>query len=1164
MKEAEPSAEAEAPSRSTSRPPLLPVMTASPQTTPLAHALGARGLSRARGATALVRGLGSVGIEAARLLTHSGLARVVLVDDGEISPDDVASNLLLRDEDVGAVRSKTVADRLLHAASADETTSSTGANGCTDGGWVTSVEARGGPLLPGDIHPRCGIDVVVSTGDDVDAQCALNEACRASGVGFVYAHAPGLFAFAFTDLGDAWVVEDARTVHAPPAMLESVTRDEPLAAVTVCDAASHGLRDGDVVTFTSVEGMTELNAAFNADDPAGGARVIESVAGPYAFAVRENTTGYGEFKGGGYVHQQPRPMRCAFRSMAATLDDAASATASGGGTPGGLSVEAHLTLAYAGEHATTVAAALLRSIGSLRCLAPGDDARAFGAASVASVAGAGGSDAAGGDKEDNVGDGELSGSGAEAATEAATLLACGARVEIPAVCVVGGALAANEALKAVSGCHVPSRQWMIFDAVEAADVELRRAAAAAAAPVPRVAPSGVAGVRDIVGCATWRAVSDLRLVLAGAGGVGREVLRVWALMRAGGFGGRGVGEVNVVDGAAVEAHDAARGGVLRPGDKGAPKAQIVLDRVAAWKGARPDAPRADGSRRGWAAHGAWLGRGAAFSSSSSNALLTLADVGRYPEDRLEGVDGIVCAVDTLSDRRAADDLSLRHRCALLDAGVDGDRASVHVAVPHRSVPWSAGPRDPPDFEPPSCVLGNFPHTFAHASKWARDLFRALFMDAPRRTNAYLREPGFVSDTLRAPGRDASARLSDLRDLHASLVADRPLELSACVRWARRKFDELFVDGPNRMLASFPPEQRTAAGVPFWSGTKRQPAPLTFDPHNPAHLTFVVAAANLRAAVYGLMGRLDAEFHHEALEAGASDGRQRREVSREVVSKVTAAAREGSGVGGGDEDDGADVEAAKLAAAEIECEELLASLPARESLAGYRLVESVFASRDTLHAGFVAAAASCRAEVHRIPTPTPHDLASIAADARPGLPAPAAFAAGLVAIETYKLAALSASKDAGHAAADTSGGTPTFRQSYASLGNNVFSSAVPLPVTRATVTTAAGCPDLTWSLWDVIELDGRGGMTLGGFVEAFEKQVGLQASMVSSGASLLFADFMNKQKLAPRLATALADVVAEVGKTGPPGPSVTHITLSVSACDGDDNDVDIPDVRVRIR
>jgi len=47
---------------------------------------------------------------------------------------------------------------------------------------------------------------------------------------------------------------------------------------------------------------------------------------------------------------------------------------------------------------------------------------------------------------------------------------------------------------------------------------------------------------------------------------------------------------------------------------------------------------------------------------------------------------------------------------------------------------------------------------------------------------------------------------------------------------------------------------------------------------------------------------------------------------------------GGGGGGGEGGDGAEVELAKMAAAELECSRLLAALPPRESLAGYRLSE----------------------------------------------------------------------------------------------------------------------------------------------------------------------------------------------------------------------------------
>ena len=43
------------------------------------------------------------------------------------------------------------------------------------------------------------------------------------------------------------------------------------------------------------------------------------------------------------------------------------------------------------------------------------------------------------------------------------------------------------------------------------------------------------------------------------------------------------------------------------------------------------------------------------------------------------------------------------------------------------------------------------------------------------------------------------------------------------------------------------------GQPFWSGPKRCPKVLNFDPNIDLHLDFVLAAANLLAAVYGVEG-----------------------------------------------------------------------------------------------------------------------------------------------------------------------------------------------------------------------------------------------------------------------------------------------------------------------
>ena len=60
----------------------------------------------------------------------------------------------------------------------------------------------------------------------------------------------------------------------------------------------------------------------------------------------------------------------------------------------------------------------------------------------------------------------------------------------------------------------------------------------------------------------------------------------------------------------------------------------------------------------------------------------------------------------------------------------------------------------------------------------------------------------------------------------------------------------------QLLHNFPAAQTTAAGARFWSGTKRMPAALLFDPLNALHVDFVSAAAHLQATVYGLHGAVD--------------------------------------------------------------------------------------------------------------------------------------------------------------------------------------------------------------------------------------------------------------------------------------------------------------------
>ena len=67
--------------------------------------------------------------------------------------------------------------------------------------------------------------------------------------------------------------------------------------IACLDETRHGLEDGDFVTFTEVQGMTELNGC----EP----RKI-TVKGPYTFAIGD-TSNLSEYKSGGIFTQVKMP-----------------------------------------------------------------------------------------------------------------------------------------------------------------------------------------------------------------------------------------------------------------------------------------------------------------------------------------------------------------------------------------------------------------------------------------------------------------------------------------------------------------------------------------------------------------------------------------------------------------------------------------------------------------------------------------------------------------------------------------------------------------------------------------------------------------------------------------------------------------------------------------
>lgn len=219
----------------------------------------------------------------------------------------------------------------------------------------------------------------------------------------------------------------------------------------------------------------------------------------------------------------------------------------------------------------------------------------------------------------------------------------------------------------------------------------------------------------------------------------------------------------------------------------------------------------------------------------------------YDDAFFEDLDGVANALDNVDARIYMDRRCVYYRKPLLESGTLGTKGNTQVVVPFLTESYSSS-QDPPEKSIPICTLKNFPNAIEHTLQWARDMFEGLFRQSAENALQYLSDPEFIERTLKLPGVQP---IEILESVKIALVDERPKTIEDCATWARIHWQEQFSNQIKQLLYNFPPDQLTSTGQPFWSGPKRCPQPLTFDVNDPLHLDYIVAAANLKADVYGI-------------------------------------------------------------------------------------------------------------------------------------------------------------------------------------------------------------------------------------------------------------------------------------------------------------------------
>lgn len=998
------------------------------------YVLGHEAMKKMAVSNVLISGLKGLGVEIAKNVVLGGVKSVTLHDTGNVEMSDLSSQFFLEADDIGKNRAEVSLKRISELNSYVR--------------MSVSTEQLTEKFLG-------QFQVVVLTQSTFDEQLWVGDFCHARGIKFIIADTRGLFGQIFCDFGESFTVVDTNGEQPVSNMISSVSKDEQ-GVVTCLDEQRHGYESGDFVTFSEVQGMTELNQC----EP----REIK-VLGPYTFSIGD-TTAYSEYVRGGIVSQVKMPKVVKFKSFRDSLTAPEFVLTDFGK----MERPAQLHLGYAALHK------FVKEYGVLPRPRNQEDAKKF--ISLAK----------------QLNSEKICLQVDEVDEQLLTQLAYNARGDLcPMQGVIGG-ITAQEVMKACSGKFSPIFQLLYFDSLECLPEE---------GEIPEASCQQTGSRYDgqiaVFGKEFQKKLSEQKYFIVGAGAIGCEHLKNFAMM---GLACSDAGQLFVTDMDTIEKSNLNRQFLFRPGDVQQLKSEVAARAV---KVMNPE-----------------------INITAHQNRVGPETEKTYNDDFFEALDGVTNALDNVDARMYMDRRCVYYHKPLLESGTLGTKGNVQVVLPRLTESYSSS-QDPPEKSIPICTLKNFPNAIEHTLQWARDAFEGEFTIPAENVNQYIGDPKFIERTDKLPGMQAVEIYGSVKKC---LVDERPGEFADCVRWARIQFQENYHNTIKQLLYNFPKDQTTSSGQPFWSGPKRCPHPLDFDPCDATHMDYIVAAANLRAYMYGIKGSRDQSLILKCLKTVKVAKFEPKSGVKIAVTDEEAAQENSGGLEGDD------------------VEQIKSSLPTPDKLAGFKMAPADFEKDDdtNFHMDFIVATSNLRAANYDIAPADRHKSKLIAGKIIPAIATTTALVSGLVALELYKIVQGNKKLE-------------TYKNGFINLALPFFAFSEPIKA------PANKYYDVEFTLWDRFEVNGLNEageeMTLKQLFDYFQNKHELEITMISQGVCMLYSFFMPPAKMKERLAMKVSEAVEKISKKRIK-PYVKALVLELCCNDKEGEDVEVPYVRYRFR
>ncbi|KAK2376518.1 ubiquitin-activating enzyme E1 [Trifolium repens] len=476
---------------------------------------GRETMRRLFASSVLVSGMRGLGAEIAKNLILAGVKSVTLHDEGNVELWDLSSNFVFSENDIGKNRAAASVSKLQELNNA------------------VLVQSLTTKLTKEQLS---NFQAVVFTEISLEKAVEFNDYCHSHQppIAFIKTEVRGLFGAVFCDFGPEFTVFDVDGEEPHTGIIASVSNDNP-ALVSCVDDERLEFQDGDLVVFSEVHGMKELND--------GKPRKIKN-ARAYSFTLEEDTTNYGAYEKGGIVTQAKQPKVLNFKPLREALSDPGEFLLSD------FSKFDRPPLLHLAFQALDK---FISEIGRFPVAGSEEDAQKF--ISIAN------------NINGNLGDGRLE----DVNPKLLQQFAFGARAVLNPMAAMFGGIVGQEVVKACSGKFHPLFQFFYFDSVESL-------------PTEPLHPNDLKPINSrydaqisVFGQKLQKKFEDAQVFVVGSGALGCEFLKNLALM---GVSCGGQGKLTVTDDDVIEKSNLSRQFLFRDWNIGQAKSTVAASAAA--------------------------------------------------------------------------------------------------------------------------------------------------------------------------------------------------------------------------------------------------------------------------------------------------------------------------------------------------------------------------------------------------------------------------------------------------------------------------------------------------------------------------------------------------------------------------------------------------------